>query len=303
MFLVLMLYALFASVFTLSKGALDTTEPFFLIGTRMTTAGLLMLGFLALFQPEKLKISKRDLTPLFLLGLLNIYLTNALEFWGLRYLTSFKTCFIYSLSPFASALIAWAFFKERMNVKKWMGLVIGFLGFIPIFLYQTQEEAISGSLFSFSWAELAVAGAALSSVVGWLLLKELIFDRGMSPLLANGFAMLLGGIGALAHSRMTESWDPLPVTDFPMFLFFGTALLIVSNLVAYNLYGHLLKRFSATFMSFAGFTTPLFTALFGWLFLDEVVALPFWISTFIVFIGLFLFYREELVFKGKAHVN
>ena len=303
MFLVLMLYALFASVFTLSKGALETTEPFFLIGVRMSLAGALMLTFLLIFQPQKLKLSKKDLIPILFLGFLNIYLTNALEFWGLQYLTSFKTCFIYSLSPFASALVAWGFFNERMNLKKWAGLVIGFLGFIPIFMYQTQEEAISGMLFSFSWAELAVAGAALSSVVGWLLLKDLIFDRGMSPLLANGLAMLIGGSGALIHSRLVETWEPVPVKDFPLFIVFGTALLIVSNLIAYNLYGYLLKRFSATFMSFAGFTTPLFTALFGWLFLDEVVALPFWVSTAIVFIGLFLFYREELVFKDEPSVN
>lgn len=303
MFLVLMLYALFASVFTLSKSALATTEPFFLIGTRMTFAGILMLGFLFCVQPEKLKFTRKEVPPLLFLGLLNIYLTNALEFWGLQYLTSFKTCFIYSLSPFASALIAWAFFGERMNGKKWLGLLIGFSGFFPIFLYQTQEEAISGTLFSFSWAEIAVAGAALSSVLGWLILKTLIFDRGLSPLLANGVAMIFGGLGALAHSAVSETWNPLPVTDMPLFLFFGTALLIVSNLIGYNLYGHLLKRFSATFMSFAGFTTPLFTALFGWLFLDEVVALPFWISTAIVFLGLFLFYKEELVLKNEASIN
>jgi hypothetical protein len=39
------------------------------------------------------------------------------------------------------------------------------------------------------------------------------------------------------------------------------------------------------------------------LFLDEVVALPFWISTAIVFLGLFLFYKEELVLKNEASIN
>ena len=47
-------------------------------------------------------------------------------------------------------------------------------------------------------------------------------------------------------------------------------------------------------MSFAGFTTPLFTALFGWLLLGEIVTWPFYISFVIVLLGLLLFDQEEL---------
>ena len=73
-----------------------------------------------------------------------------------------------------------------------------------------------------------------------------------------------------------------------------TALIIVSNLLAYNLYGALLKRFSATFLSFAGFSTPLITAFFGWAFIHETVSWGFIGCAVIVFIGLGLFYQEEL---------
>lgn len=294
MFWVLILYGLFASVFTIAKLALQVTEPLFLIGARMTVAGLLMLSFLFFFRPKELRFKKEDAFALFFLGFMNIYLTNALEFWGLKYLTSFKTCFIYSLSPFASALLSWLAFAERMSVKKWGGLFIGFLGFTPIFLAQTTDEVLSGTFFSFSWAELAVMGAALSSVWGWVLLRGLVFDKGYSPIMANGVAMTLGGLMALIHSAGVENWDPLPVSDYARFIELGGALLIVSNLLGYNLYGALLKRFSATFMSFAGFLTPLFSALLGWLFLGETVAWPFWLSAAIVFTGLSLFYQEEL---------
>lgn len=303
MFWVLVLYALFASVFTLAKLALQVTEPLFLIGARMTVAGLLMLGFLFLFRKEALHFQRKDVPALLLLGFFNIYLTNALEFWGLQFLTSSKTCFIYSLSPFASALLSWLVFSERMTLKKWGGLALGFLGFIPIFLIPTADESLSGTFLSFSWAELAVMGAALSSVWGWIILKGLVFDKGYSPILSNGLAMLFGGFLALIHSFFTESWEPIPVNDVPSFLMFAGALLLVSNLLGYNLYGLLLKRFSATFMSFAGFLTPLFAAFFGWLFLDETITLTFWVSATLVFVGLSLFYQEELVKKGVLSVN
>ena len=302
MILVVLLYALFASVFTISKTALAVTEPFFLIGSRMLVAGIILVAYLLLIKKETIKINKQDWFQIILLAVLNIYMTNALEFWGLRYLTSFKTCFIYSLSPFASALISYFVFTEKMNFKKWMGLAIGFSGFLPIFFHHTQIEEQAGTFWAFSWAELSVVGAALTSVWGWIILKQLVSHRNLSFILVNGLSMIIGGLIALFHSALTETWEPLPVSDYAIFGLTAIALIIISNLICYNLYGSLLRRFSATFMSFAGFTTPLFTALFGWFFLGETIAPPFYLSAAIVFAGLTLFYHEELVLKQEVSI-
>jgi drug/metabolite transporter (DMT)-like permease len=182
-----------------------------------------------------------------------------------------------------------------MTQKKWTGLIVGFLGFIPILLSKTSQEELAGDLWIFSWAELAVIGAAVCSVYGWILLKQLINDEGYTPFSANGLSMLFGGAIALIHSLLTENWNPTPIHG-PILPFLECTifLIIVSNCIAYNLYGFLLKRFSATFMSFAGLTTPLFSALFGWIFHQEVPTVSFYISFLIVFSGLYLFYREEL---------
>ena len=99
---------------------------------------------------------------------------------------------------------------------------------------------------------------------------------------------------ALLNSFMVESWDPIPVSAIGPFWECTLALIIVSNFICYNLYGYLLKRYSATFISFAGFVTPLFTALFGWYYLGETITASFYISAAIVFVGLFMFYQEEL---------
>jgi drug/metabolite transporter (DMT)-like permease len=294
MALVLLLYALFASVFTISKTALEFTQPLFLIGSRMIFAGLIMLVYQFLRHRKDLVFTSKDLWRFFFLGLFNIYLANAFEFWGLRYLTSFKTCFIYSLCPFLSALLCYILFKENLTAKKWVGLLVGFLGMAPILLSQTSSEEQLGHIFLFSWAELSVMMAAICSVYGWILLGQIINESKHSPLTANGFSMLVGGVMALSHSYIVEKWDPLPISSYVPFFECAIALLIVSNLIAYNLYGHLFKKFTATFLSFAGFSTPLFTALFGWFFLDEVPSFTFYISAGIVFTGLVLFYQEEL---------
>lgn len=301
---VLLLYALFASVFTISKTALDFTQPLFLIGSRMIVAGILMLIYQFWRHRKDMILTKNDLWRFFCLGLFNIYLANAFEFWGLKYLTSFKTCFIYSLCPFLSALFCYVLFRENLTGKKWLGLLIGVAGMAPILLSQTTSEERLGHFFFFSWAELSVMMAAICSVYGWILLGQIVKENKHSPFTANGFSMLVGGILALGHSYFTENWNPVPVTSYVPFFECAIALLVVSNLIAYNLYGFLFKKFTATFLSFAGFTTPLFTALFGWFFLGESVTFTFYVSAVIVFSGLFVFYQEELKrgYRQKAEV-
>lgn len=294
MFFVILLYALFASVFTIAKTGLEYSQPFFLVASRMLFAGMLMIGYQLLVKKEKLLWTKKAWWRIFCLATFNIYLTNAFEFWGLKYLTSFKTCFIYSLSPFASALLSYLMFSEKLSSKKWIGLIIGFAGFIPILLTQSSTEEQTGHIFFLSWAEISVVSAAICSVYGWILLKQLVKEEGYTPLMANGLSMLIGGMLALLHSVAVEDWNPAPVTSFIPYLECTILLIIISNMICYNLYGSLLKKFSATFMSFAGFTTPLFTALFGWIFLGEIVTWPSYVSFMIVFSGLIMFYQEEL---------
>ncbi len=296
MILVFVVFALFASVFTIQKEALFYTSPFFLVGSRMLLAGILLLIISKckkkpLFQPLH---RGKGLFEIIALSIANIYITNVLELWGLKYLTSFKTCFLYSLSPFLSALIAYLAWGDKLTKNKWIGLSIGFVGFIPMLLTSTSLEKAVGELWVFSWPELAILGAVVTSVFGWIVLKELIDNYNVHPLVANGWSMLIGGSLALLHSAIFEAWNPIPVTDFSSFLKWTLLLILISNILAYNLYGYLLKRFSPTFLSFAGLSTPLFTALFGWVFLREEVTPIFFVSIFIVFIGLTLFYREEL---------
>src|SRR5262249_31033436 len=149
----------------------------FLVGTRMLVAALLMMMFYRFVQKKSLSIKKGTFAKLLKLGIFNIYLTNVFEFWGLQYLTSFKTCFIYSLSPFLSAFVAYFATSEMMSTKKWRGLLVGFAGIIPILISKTTEEEFAGQLWIFSWAELAVVVAVVSSVYGWILLKQLVSDH------------------------------------------------------------------------------------------------------------------------------
>jgi drug/metabolite transporter (DMT)-like permease len=296
MYLVILLYALFASIFTLQKETLKFAEPFFLVGFRMSLAGLILLIY-ANINKQTIKIHKSHIKDLALLTMSAIYLTNVFEIWGLKHMASAKVCLIYSLSPFLAAFIAFVVLKETLSTKKWVGLIIGFIGLMPIMFTQTQQEFLSGTIFIFSFAELAVLIAVLCAVYGWIILKKILQQHHYSPIFANGISMLGGGILALIHSYFAGEWNTSPVHNWQPFLITSIITCLISNVICYNLYGLLLKRFSATFISFAGLVTPIFASLFGFVFLQEIISWHFFAAMFLFSIGLIIFHQEEIKLK------
>jgi len=135
--------------------------------------------------------------------------------------------------------------------------------------------------------------AVISGALGWVLIRKML-QRGYSPLHLNGFAMLVAGCIALPCSWFMEPYAHLPWGHMGHFLFLLMSIILVANVIFYNMYGYLLRHYSATLLSFIGFITPLYTALYDWIFLDISVGYQFYVATTIVAYGIYIFYQEEL---------
>ena len=109
--------------------------------------------------------------------------------------------------------------------------------------------------------------------------------------MANGLAMLLGGTLALSTSLMFDA-RPL-VTDIIPFAIMLAAAIFVSNILGHNMYGSLLKRYSPTFLSLAGFLVPMFNALLDWQWRGYQITWHFLLASVVVFTGLYVFYQDE----------
>ena len=134
-----------------------------------------------------------------------------------------------------------------------------------------------------------------SYVYGLIIARRLIKREGYNPLWVNGVSMLSGGVMLLAYSAGFEEWYTVfPIANIGQFGFYVLLMALMGDVLAYNLHVILLRRYTATFLSFAGFMYPLFSAFLGWFFLSEGITWNFLISTGIAFIGLYIFYGEEL---------
>ena len=288
-------YAILASSFTIAKTAVGYSDgkPIFLIGIRMTLAGLLLLSYLWRYNKPALKVAKKD-WPLFLqTTLFLIYLPFLTEFWALQHLTSAKTSIIlYSTTPFFAAMLAYILLNQKLNRYQAAALVVGFCGLLPILATHGVEK--------FGWNELLNASvpagvllfSALSTAYAWFIVSALM-KRGYSFFAINGISMLLGGLGSLITSSMVETIWPAQLTYPSAFLGWTLLLVLVANIISYNFYSWLLQTYSVTFMIFAGCLCPIFASFFGWSFLGEAISWHHFLSLAMVTTGLSLFYWGE----------
>lgn len=289
MVLVALLYAILASTFIFAKQALMFAKPFFLIGFRMTIAGILLISFAAL--RGRLTIKREDWWLLFKISLFHIYFSFILEFWALQYLSALKTTLIYSTTPFIAALLSYVLLKERLGRGKMLGIAVGMCGMVPI-LMATGNNA--SELLNITLPDVVLFGAVISGAYAWFLVKQLLV-KGYSLAVINGVAMFIGGILSFGTSALFES-APM-VYNWPQFLLWVACLIVVANVVVYNFYGWLLHRYSITFLTFAGFLCPSFAMMYDWLLLGGQLQVNYVFSIVLVTIGLYIFYKKELFAK------
>lgn len=294
---------LLALSFIVAKCAVLYAKPFFLIALRMLLAG----GFLLLHQLyyQKTAIFKKMLhykKEFFVMAFFHIYCAFAFEFWALQYLTALKTVLIYSATPFITALIAYIVLQERLSYHKISGMLIASLGFLPLFSSMTEQspfckllspELVSYSLGALTIPDFVLSLAVLSGAYGWFCVKR-VMHKGFSYVFANGAAMFIGGILCLISSLLFEGcYEPL-IFSWGHFLGWLSLLILLSNVIFYNLYGYLMGKYSMTFISLCGFLCPLFSTLFEWLLLDGVIMWQHIFCLIVVTLGLTVFHAGSL---------
>jgi len=287
MYLVFFLYALLASTFSIGKLLVQLLPPIFLIAIRMTIAGTILLSTWLLFSSRK-KIRSSDWWLFGMVVMFHILFPFISEYIALQDLAPSTACLMYNLSPFFSALFSYFIFDEKMSSKKWFGFFIGLVGII---FYVQCQQSID---LTVSWAHILMLFSVITSSLGWIFVRLLVKNQGYSTLLVNGLSMLIGGLIALPMSRVFEGPINSNLIQVPYILGLLALMIFIANILFYNLYGYLLRKYTATFLSFVGFVTPLFAALFEWLLFGTVVSSDFFLTVCIVGSGIFIFYQEEL---------
>lgn len=270
---------IWSSAFAISKVAMLDCPPLLLVSGRCIFAGAIMLGAAQVFGAGP-RLARRDLAIYAALGVANYALYLGLGYVGMRLgVSAGLSALISSANPILTAALAAALLAEPLSWRKIAGLLLGVLGVAVIVESRlTGGENLLGVAFSI---------AALVALVGGTILFKRLPPRG-SLVIGNGVQNLAGGLALAPFGLTLETiGDVVPSARLlAAFLF----LALMSSVVAYLLWFHLLKVAGASTASAYHFLMPPLGLLFGWLLLGErtepfdligvlPVALAIWLVT------------------------
>ncbi len=287
-------FFLLATAISANKVLLVAVPPLWLVGVRMLFAGIILLA-LSWWRDGTWRCNKRDLLSLSIIALLTTFIPSFCKAYALKYLPSSKAAFIGSLDPFVTALYAWLLWSEVLSWRKVLGIALGFIGSLVIccegrvFNYHTMYDFLC-----FALPEIMAFIAVLVSRYGWIMVQQHLKRDRYTPVHLNGLIMFLSGLIALPLSWITEQSflmvACLPASKVGYLLY----TIIVGNVIAYTMYAYFLKKYSASFVSLAGFSVPLFVTGLGMLLLGESLSWSLAVGAVFILVGVSVFYRAEI---------
>lgn len=304
---VLIAFALLASAISANKILLYAMTPMMLVCIRMFVAGIILLIYTTRgSRPLHWAQVRPHISMLAIITLCTTFVPSLLKAYALSHMASAKQAFFGTLDPFVTALLAYILLNERLSWKKWAGILLGFIGALMLIAQQDFEF----KAFSFvSFPELAALGAVVIGRYGWIMVQRFLKKEIFGPTQINTITMLLSGVisGIILlffHHVTLGTFEGAPFSILKsapfmcmsftaQLMFFLSYTILIGNVLAYNLYAHVLKKHSATFVSLMSFSVPLFVALYGRLFLSEMLTWHFFASCGVTFLGLLVFYFDE----------
>jgi len=313
MFDILLGFALLASAITANKIVLCFLHPTFFVAIRMLAAGTMLAIASAISSVflgkntirhwlyEHATIIRSYGWRFFFISIAITVIPSLCKAYALSIMPSYKMAALGSLDPFITAIYAYILFGERLTKKRFAGIVCGLIGMSILIASTTPLESVTNTWWILSYAEIAMLLAVAIGRYGWTLGQVYLKKQVIKPLEFNAYIMIFGG---LISAVMTIFEGPSayamikPVTG--LFWIMMAYTIIIGNGFAYTMYAQVLKRYSASLVSLASLSVPLFVSFFGYIFLQEIPSLYFFGALLFFAIGLLILYRDEKIMQKNA---
>lgn len=284
--LLLMIAALIgSSMGALTKIGLQTLDPIQFTFLRFLFASMILVPIL--FYREK-KISIVIKNNLFLISLLGT--ANVLLFiFGIRNTTAIISQTLYAAVPLVSAIIGFLMFRERLGVKKEIGLLVGFLGviFIIFLPFLGKSTLASGGLAG----NLLIFLAVIFVSFYFIFTKSL--QEKYSPLYITTSLVVITFLSQLLLMfGAPQSFNRIIHVPFS-----GLVAAIISGAVGtgiyYLLYQFAIKKATPVIASLTFYMQPVFGVFWAWILIGEKLTLGFVIGAVLTLVGVYIVTNSE----------
>ena len=270
------LSALWGGSYLFMRLAVVSLSPFVIAEFRLLIASV-FLGFLLICRRQwrQYLYLPRHLWPkLLFIAIFNAALPFTMIAYAIQFINAGTGAILNSTSPLWSALIATIWFKDRLNLSRVFGL---FLGFVGVVFLMWGKASLGGQ--GVGLAILAAMIGTLSYGISTNFLKN--YGQGLHPLSVTFWSLFISSMLLLIPAGLT--FDPQSLSVMALVGVVGLGVL--STAIANILFFSLAERISPTIAITVTFLVPVFSMLWGDLFLQEAVTLRMLLGAVIVLVG------------------
>ena len=244
-----------------------------------------LIGFFCLLPPAlfsaRARFSRGDLLPISLLGITQFGIVVVLLNYALQYIPSGRAALIFSTFPFLTMILAVILGRERMTLRKVLGVMLTIFG-VGLAL---GEKAFGLGIPANHWiGELAVLASALSGAICSVFYRPYLQKYPTLPV--SAFAMLASVVFLVFFAAAEGFFDAFP--RFTAGGWLAVGFIGVSSGIGYYLWLWALNHTTPTRVTVFLALSPVTATILGALFLAESVSTTFLSGLICVAMGLWL---------------
>ncbi len=251
----LVLGAIWGASFMFMRVAVPSFGPFALVEVRLALGALVLLPFL---WRERQHFKGSIWWRIAGISAINSALPFALFAWAAQRAPAGIGAISNATTAMFAAVIAFLFFGERINGRRILGLIAGFIGVVVLASGKTE----GGSVWS---AALAGTLAAFLYGIGINLARRYL--TGLPPSAVAAANLLCASLLLAPMALLT--WPAQPATAQAWWS--ALALGVLCTGLAFVIYYRLIYRIGAPRAATVTYLIPLFGVMWAWLLLDEAV--------------------------------
>tara|TARA_B100001029_G_scaffold173081_1_gene171536 strand:- start:455 stop:1309 length:855 start_codon:yes stop_codon:yes gene_type:complete len=271
---------LWSSAFITTKPIVDYSDPFSALAFRFL---LVTFGFFlfSIFRKEKILVSKKNFIESIFSGILfhGVYL-GGVFFSISKGLPTGIAALIVTLNPVLTNALAGPLLKEKVSIKQWIGVIMGFLGAAIVLGFDIGTTLPTIGIIAVFISLLAVTSATL-------------WQKKLSNNLSLPVSNMYQAIGGFLFHILIVLFFTEPYINFSStFIIAMTHQIVLVSFGAFTILMYLIKHHSASKTVSLFFLIPATSALIAWIFLNETLNIFDIFGFIIASVGVFIATRE-----------
>ena len=248
-----------------------------------TFFGAIPVVGICLVKKIKIEAFSKDWYWFAAIGMVNLVIPFFLIAYGVQKVQSNLAAILMASTPLSATVLAHLFTKnEKINLIKFLGVLVGFSGIVFLF---SDNTLINEN--NFTYALLILVGSTFYVIGGLLTLK--VSNKKNENVTAS--ILIWGTLFLIPITAFTEKpWNLNPSTDSTISLVY---LGVVATGLAWLLRFKILKNNGLVFQAQVAYLIPIFGIILGYIFLKELITPKVLVAVAAVIIGIYFVQKSN----------